>query len=100
MAAESGPEKDSEFFADIAKVFDKYPESAQQYALASLVLEHELGIDFSRQYGVRSIEGHRIVTDFHHRESDDPQAFGARLCDLWEMRGGQLVCVAWHDAEV
>ncbi|MFE6737864.1 hypothetical protein [Streptomyces tubercidicus] len=98
MAAQYAPDKDAEFFAGITQVFEKYPEAAERYALASLDLERELGIDFAEQYGVRRIEGNTIVTDFHNRETDPP-VLRARLCDLWEMRGGEVVCVAWHEAE-
>ncbi|MFD8547919.1 hypothetical protein [Streptomyces sp. NPDC059649] len=93
------PDKDAEFFSAITEVFEKYPDTAQRYALANLDLEHQHGIDFAEKYAVRRFEGNRVVTEFHDRRTDPP-VVRARLCDLWEKRGDQLVCVSWHEAKV
>ncbi|GGJ39357.1 hypothetical protein [Streptomyces lacrimifluminis] len=98
-AAGYNPTTDSAFFADVTDVFRKHPEAAQRYALASLVLEQEMEIDFTRKHGVSRIEDGRIITEFHDRESD-PAVIRSRLCIKWELRGQDLVCVDWREAEV
>ncbi|ELP67960.1 hypothetical protein ACKI1I_05345 [Streptomyces turgidiscabies] len=90
---------DAEFFADITDVFRKHPEAAQNYALASLLLEQELKIDFTRQHGTSRIDGDRIVTEFHDRETD-PAVIRAHLCIKWELHGQDLECVHWKEAKV
>lgn len=97
-AVEYDPKADAEFFADITAVFRKYPEAAEKYALASLALERQLKIDFTRQSGVSRIDGGRIVTEFHDRESEPTLIRRGRLCLKYELRGQDLECVHWIEA--
>ncbi|MGW3550732.1 hypothetical protein ACWDLL_07655, partial [Streptomyces griseoincarnatus] len=64
-----GTKADTAFFREITDVFAKHPEAAQKYALASLALEKQLGIDYGRQHAVSRIEDGRIVTEFYDRET-------------------------------
>ncbi|MFF8729748.1 hypothetical protein ACF073_25130 [Streptomyces sp. NPDC015171] len=89
---------DTAFFAEITDVFRKHPEAAGKYALASLAVERELDVDYARQYGVSRIEGGRVITEFHDRDSDRP-VIRARLCVKYELRGQELKCVHWMEAE-
>ncbi|MFD5377525.1 hypothetical protein ACFWJE_24395 [Streptomyces griseoincarnatus] len=94
-----GAKADTAFFREITDVFAKHPEAAQKYALASLALEEQLGIDYGRQHAVSRIEDGRIVTEFHDRETG-PQVIRASACIKWELRGQNLVCVDWHELEM
>ncbi|MFF6995377.1 hypothetical protein ACFY93_10515 [Streptomyces sp. NPDC008313] len=97
-AAAYDTESDAAFFADITEVFGRHPRAAERYALASLDLERELGIDLTQKFGVSRIEDGRIVTEFHDRKTEPPER-RLQLCVKYEMRGGELVCVDWREAE-
>ncbi|MDX2545632.1 hypothetical protein ACOT81_44180 [Streptomyces sp. WI04-05B] len=88
---------DADFFADVTDVFRKHPEAAQNYALASMVLERQMKIDFTRKHGMSRVDGDRIVTEFNDRETD-PEVLRARLCVKWELHGQDLECVDWIEA--
>lgn len=65
-----GPERDPDFFAEVDKLFAKYPEASARYAVACRRLELEvLKIDFSRQVGVTRVEDRRIITEFVDRDT-------------------------------
>ncbi|MFJ1791685.1 hypothetical protein [Kitasatospora griseola] len=66
--AQCGPERDPEFFKDVAAVFAKHPESSKRYSVRCLAVETDtLGVDFTKQVGVSRIEGGRMVTEFLSR---------------------------------
>ncbi|MFF8377965.1 hypothetical protein ACF07V_17775 [Streptomyces sp. NPDC015661] len=92
---------DTAFFADIAEVFRNHPEAAERYALASLALQRELGVDFARQHGLSRIEDERIITEFRERmpEPTEPAVLRARICVLYRLVGQDLECVDWVDAK-
>ncbi|MEU3823387.1 hypothetical protein AB0E74_27795 [Streptomyces sp. NPDC030392] len=60
-------EEEISFLKAIAKVFQQYPEVAEKYAVHSLALEVQMGIDFERQFGISRVEGDRIITEFVDR---------------------------------
>ncbi|WP_141313367.1 hypothetical protein [Streptomyces spinoverrucosus] len=97
-AADYDTKSDTAFFADITEVFRKHPEAAKKYALASLAVEHKLDVDYSRQYGVSWTEGDRVITEFRDRD-EKPPVVRARICLKYELRGQDLECVHWIDAE-
>ncbi|MFF0297972.1 hypothetical protein ACFYST_31690 [Kitasatospora sp. NPDC004614] len=94
--AKCGPERDPEFFKDVAEVFAKHPGASRRYSVRCLALEAEvLGVDFTKQVGVSRIEGDRIVTEFRSRDEfgngedeppccefggDPPHEFCVRYC--------------------
>ncbi|MBT2871821.1 hypothetical protein ACWDU0_00085 [Streptomyces cellulosae] len=98
-ATEYGTSTDTAFFRDITEVFRKHPEAAEKYALASLALEKQLGIDYAQRHAVSRIEDGRIITEFHDRETG-PQVIRASACIKWELRGQNLVCVDRHELEM
>ncbi|MFJ7158860.1 hypothetical protein ACIQUQ_28505 [Streptomyces sp. NPDC101118] len=92
------PETDRAFLDKIQYAFEQHPEMAERYALASLALERELGIDYTRRHGRSRIEGERIITEFVAR-SDSPEpdsSTGGCLKRGW--RHGELVCIEWATA--
>ncbi len=89
---------DTAFFREITEVFRKHPDAAKRYALASLALEKQLGIDYGRQYAVSTVEDGRIITEFHDREKQ-AAVIRSRICLKYELRGQDLVCVNWREAE-
>ncbi|MEU3985322.1 hypothetical protein AB0F77_35560 [Streptomyces sp. NPDC026672] len=96
-AADYDTKSDTAFFAEITDVFRKHPEAARKYALASLAIERELGVDHTRQHGVSWIEDGRVITEFRDR-GEHPPVIRARLCLKYELRGQDLVCVHWMEA--
>lgn len=97
-AADHDTKPDTEFLAEIAEVFRKHPEAARTYGLTSFALEHMMGVDYARKYGVSRIEGDRIITEFLDRKKDPPVQ-RARLCVKYQLRGQDLVCVHWIEAQ-
>ncbi|WP_326574263.1 hypothetical protein OG889_04260 [Streptomyces sp. NBC_00481] len=76
-----GPERDPDFFEEVDKLFAKYPEAADRYAVKCRRLEVDiLKIDFSKQVGVRRIEDGRIVTEFVDRDKAEHSSSG---CCEW-----------------
>ncbi|MFF0297971.1 hypothetical protein ACFYS8_34395 [Kitasatospora sp. NPDC004615] len=67
--AKCGPERDPEFFKDVAEVFAKHPGASRRYSVRCLAAVTEaLGVDFTKQVGVSRVEGDRIVTEFRSRD--------------------------------
>ncbi|WP_327732684.1 hypothetical protein OG749_01310 [Streptomyces nojiriensis] len=67
-----GPERDPEFFEEIDKLFARYPEAAERYAVSCLRLETVvLKVDFEKQVGVTRVEDGRIITEFYDREDEE-----------------------------
>jgi hypothetical protein len=87
------PKEDIALLKALGEVFEQYPEAGKKYAIASLALEIEMGIDFERQRGVSSVEGDRIVTKFVDRgEPIQRSGIPPRIC-LEEDEHGN--CLEW-----
>ncbi|MEU9734351.1 hypothetical protein [Streptomyces sp. NPDC048002] len=98
-ATEYDTKSDTAFFREITEVFRKHPEAARRYALASLALEEIMGIDYTRKYAVSTIEGDRVVTEFHDLD-EKPLVIRSRICLKYELHGQDLECVHWTEAKV
>ncbi|MBW8798499.1 MAG: hypothetical protein JF597_34475 [Streptomyces sp.] len=82
--------KDTAFLREVAKVFAKYPGVKHRYALASLAIPLEMGIDFDKQIGVCRSEGDKVVIEFQDRGEDSKLRM--RHCDVQNEDG---TCQAW-----
>ncbi|MFE1441850.1 hypothetical protein [Streptomyces sp. NPDC058739] len=91
-----GSTADTAFLDAVGEVFMRYPELAKKYAISSLALEAEMGIDFERQYGVSRIEGDRIVTEFVDRDTpiqrSETAGIPPRICLEEDSHGN---CLEW-----
>ncbi|KHO24003.1 hypothetical protein A5761_14320 [Mycolicibacterium setense] len=77
----AGPEGDVEFFDELQKVFDKYPEVSQKYAIDMFPSEAErLGVDLESHVGVTRYEDGRIIIEFRSR---DELVARRGLCCVW-----------------
>ncbi|MFF5788897.1 hypothetical protein ACFY8P_28500 [Streptomyces sp. NPDC012693] len=86
-----GPQRDPEFFDEIDRVFTKYPEAAERYAVTCTRAEHEvLKIDYSKQVGVSRIEDGRIITEFQDREIERASH---SYCCQWKNGECQRICI-------
>ncbi|GAA2380750.1 MULTISPECIES: hypothetical protein [Streptomyces] len=86
------PDEDVEFHNAIKEVFLKYPEAQRRYALSSLALEDEMGIDFDKKVGVSRVEDGKIITEFVDRES----VIRMQLCLKWNF--DYTRCLHWIEA--
>jgi hypothetical protein len=80
-----GPKEEVAFFNAVSAVFEQYPDMAGKYAIASLALETQMGIDFDRERGISRVEGRRIITEFVDRDKPTPR------------RDDGLTCLAYYD---
>ncbi|MFC5661472.1 hypothetical protein ACFP3U_00595 [Kitasatospora misakiensis] len=91
-----GSAVDAAFFEAVGEVFMRYPDLKTKYAVVSLALEAEMGIDFERQHGVSRVEGDRIVTEFVDRDRPIPRSvtagIPARICLEEDAQGN---CLEW-----
>ncbi|MFH8384742.1 hypothetical protein ACH4E7_28015 [Kitasatospora sp. NPDC018058] len=91
-----GPERDPEFFKDLAAVFAKHPDTSRRYSVQCLHGETEvLKVDFKKQIGLSRIEGDRIVTEFRNRDEfeDDPE--DEPLCCEWAGEAPHMFCIRY-----
>lgn len=87
------PDEDVDFHNAIKDVFLKYPAAQRKYALSSLALEDELGIDFDKKVGVSRVEDGKIITEFVDRES----VIRMQLCLKWNF--DYTRCLHWIEAK-
>ncbi|MBV2154110.1 hypothetical protein [Kitasatospora sp. SUK 42] len=77
-----GPERDPEFFKDLAAVFASHPDAARRYTVKCLRYETEvLKVDFDKQVGVSHVEGDRVVTEFRARDEVQTDLHGPYCCE-------------------
>jgi hypothetical protein len=82
-----GPERDPEFFDELAKLLARYPEAAGRYGVRCMRAENEiLKIDFSKQIGVARIEDGRIITEFVDRDDDIVRSAHHACCEWVDHR--------------
>ena len=80
-----GPETDPDFFNELRAVFDKFPDAAQKYSIACMLLEKDtLRIDLEKQTGISRIEGHQIITEFEDIGDGPPTSVGNPCCE-WDL---------------
>jgi len=88
-----GPETDPDFFNELQMVFDKFPDAAQKYSIACMLLEkNTLRIDFEKQTGISRIEGHQIITEFRDIGDGPPTSVGNPCCE-WGFGFGGRRCI-------
>jgi hypothetical protein len=88
------PDEDMEFRYAIKEVFLKYPEAQRKYALSSLALEEQMGIDLDRQVGVSRVDGNKIITEFENRDSPRRRT---GICVKWNFDYSE--CLHWIEAQ-
>ncbi|MEV7121625.1 hypothetical protein [Kitasatospora griseola] len=94
--AQCGPERDPEFFKDVAAVFAKYPESSKRYSVRCLAAETELlGVDFTKQVAVSRIEGGRMVTEFVSRDDFGNESEDGPFCCELAGEAPHMFCVRY-----
>lgn len=83
-AHKCGPEHEVDFFNELRRVFERFPEAARTYAVRCKDHERDImGIDSSKQMGVARIEGNKVITEYS--AADDPKTLGASIiCCEWE----------------
>ncbi|MEU6912361.1 hypothetical protein [Streptomyces olindensis] len=87
------PSEDAEFHKAIKEVFLRYPEAQGKYALSSLALENEMGIDWENEVGVSRVEDRAIITEFVDRKS----VIRMQLCLKWNF--DYTECLHWMEAK-
>jgi hypothetical protein len=85
----AGPGVDVEFFNELDKVFDKYPDMSRKYSIDALPFEAEkLGVNLDTYLAVTRLEGDRIIIEFQPRD----QLVDKRVrCCAWS----HSVCKRW-----
>ncbi|MDX3118574.1 hypothetical protein [Streptomyces scabiei] len=74
IKAKFGPTHDTDFFAGIQSVFDRYPDVAKNYSIRYIggVID-VMKVDLERQVGLSNVQDGEIVTKFIDRSPDpDP----------------------------
>ncbi|MBG0827670.1 hypothetical protein HS041_07830 [Planomonospora sp. ID67723] len=89
------PTEHAAFFEAVKQVFEQYPEAKGKYAVASLELQTEMGIDYDTKEGLSRIEGDQIITRFVDRDDAKERA---RVCTLWNWDYSK--CLHWKEAEM
>ncbi|MFC9328169.1 hypothetical protein [Kitasatospora sp. NPDC057015] len=88
---------DIAFFNAVKAAFDQYPDARGRYAVASLALEHEMGIDFARKTAHSRAEDGRIITEFVDRDGPVLHSTSHRTCRKWDWNGD---CLDWWEPPV
>ncbi|MFN0021535.1 MAG: hypothetical protein ACKVP0_25060 [Pirellulaceae bacterium] len=92
-----GPDHDKAFFKAVTKLFKKFPDLANKYAIECVDHETEImNIDFGKQVAVSKIVGKKVITEFTTIKKAEriPTKVCCRWITDWE---GNLHCVRyWH----
>ncbi|ART71238.1 hypothetical protein BTO20_24230 [Mycobacterium dioxanotrophicus] len=87
-----GPTVDVEFFTEVWKAFDKYPDARQKYSISTLPLQAKrLGVNLQTDEAVTRYDGDRIITEFEPRQARRAH----HMCCEWSEPHHWGSCVRW-----
>lgn len=92
----AGPAVDVEFFAELDKLFDKYPDARTKYSIGTLPLKAaKLGVDLETHVAVSRYDakGRRIITEFQPRDPDLARRAHHACCEWF---GGSCAQICWE----